>query len=305
MPKKYDAILKHLLERYADGWLEYLAADLHLRHTGPVRVIDADLAAVSAQADKVFRVESAPPWLLHLELQAGRDQQLPARVLKYNVLLTDRHQLLARSVIVLLRPAADGKELDGVVTYRLPEEDSYLEFRYRVVRLWRKPPEQFLAGQLGLLPLAPLSGVTEDQLPGVVRRMAERLKHEATVAEQEDLWTATHLLLGLRFPNDFVAQLLRGVLPMEESSTYQAIIAEGKELGRQEGWTEEARKLLLRQGTKSFGPPAKRVAAALNAITDLTKLEQLSERLLDVSSWEELLDLPPARRRSNGRTKSK
>jgi hypothetical protein len=76
---------------------------------------------------------------------------------------------------------------------------------------------------------------------------------------------------------------------MEESTTYQAIIAKGRAEGRVEGQAAEARKILLRQGTKRFGSPDARTRSAIEAIADVDRLEQLTERLLDVSSWDELL----------------
>lgn len=54
----------------------------------------------------------------------------------------------------------------------------------------------------------------------------------------------------------------------------------------------EARKLILRQGQKRFGPPDEAVATAMRAIDDLERLERLSDRLLDVTSWSELLATP-------------
>ena len=42
-------------------------------------------------------------------------------------------------------------------------------------------------------------------------------------------------------------------------------------------------------GRKRFGEPDAPTAAALQAITDLDRLEALSDRLLDVASWQELL----------------
>ncbi|MCS6861010.1 MAG: DUF4351 domain-containing protein [Abditibacteriales bacterium] len=72
---------------------------------------------------------------------------------------------------------------------------------------------------------------------------------------------------------------------MKESVTYQAILEEG----RTEGKTREARTILLLQGTKRFGPPSEETRAALEAITSVERLEYLAQRLLDVSSWEELL----------------
>ncbi len=80
---------------------------------------------------------------------------------------------------------------------------------------------------------------------------------------------------------------------MKESVTYQAIIAEGRAEGHAtgvvEGAVDEAIKLLLRQGSIRFGPPNKANLAVLKSITELARLEVLSERILTVDSWRELL----------------
>ena len=87
MAKPFDATLKHLLEAYPDHWLRLLGF-----HTaGPAAVIDADLSTVTAEADKVLRLAAPEPWLLHLELQASYDSRLPRRMLRYNILLDERH----------------------------------------------------------------------------------------------------------------------------------------------------------------------------------------------------------------------
>jgi hypothetical protein len=76
---------------------------------------------------------------------------------------------------------------------------------------------------------------------------------------------------------------------MRESSTYQAILDEGREEGREEGALREARKLLLRQGRRKFGAPEPAIEATVQAITDLDRLERMSDRLLDVMTWQDLL----------------
>jgi predicted transposase YdaD len=171
-----------------------------------------------------------------------------------------------------------------------------LIFRYQVVRVWQLPVETFLNGGLGILPLAPLSTVTENELPAVIAQMEQRIRAEATPEEAGTLWTAADVLMGLRYPRDLVAQLLQGVHGMKESVTYQAIVEEGKIEGKMEGKMEgkiEARQeVLLELGQKRFGTPDASTETAVRAIADLERLKQLSERLLDASSWEELLGAP-------------
>jgi hypothetical protein len=81
----------------------------------------------------------------------------------------------------------------------------------------------------------------------------------------------------------------RGITAMEESSTIRAFIEEGRQKGLQEGRARQARKFILRQGRIRFGDGDDAVVSRLDAISNLEKLEQLVERVLIVSSWDELL----------------
>ncbi len=49
------------------------------------------------------------------------------------------------------------------------------------------------------------------------------------------------------------------------------------------------RQTLIRQGRKRFGPPSPDVEAKLEAIVALDQLQNVADRLLEVSSWEELI----------------
>src|SRR5947209_8087111 len=120
-----------------------------------------------------------------------------------------------------------------------------MDFGYEVIRLWGIPVEQLLAGDLGLLPLAPLGKLPEDvTLPdgmaSVIQRLIERLQRQAAPDQARRLLTAAYVLTGLRIPDRRAAlQLFQGVRVMRESVTYMAIIDEGR--------VEEARKIILRQ----------------------------------------------------------
>jgi hypothetical protein len=72
---------------------------------------------------------------------------------------------------------------------------------------------------------------------------------------------------------------------MKESSTYQAILEEG----RSEGIVVAMKRLLLLQGTERFGSPDEATRATIEGMSSMEQLEPLSLRLLKVSSWEELL----------------
>ncbi|MGC8639159.1 MAG: Rpn family recombination-promoting nuclease/putative transposase [Isosphaeraceae bacterium] len=282
--KPYDSTTKELLELDPQGWLALLLG----RKLDQVRIFNADLATVIAEADFVLAVDESVPWLVHLEAQSSYDRDLPLRLQRYNILVYYRHRRPVQSIAVLLRPDADGPALSGLLRQSLPDGTLYHEFHYNVVRVWECPVDQILAGGLGTLPLAPLGKVTENELPAVIQSMRQRLEQEAPKNQAAMLWTATYVLMGLKYPDDLIEGLLQGVENMKESVTYQKILREG----RAEGRAEEVKRVLKRQATKKFGKPSPRFESAIDSILDLEKLEQLTERVLDAASWEELIGEP-------------
>jgi predicted transposase YdaD len=280
MSGTFDASLKELIERYPADWLALTGQTA----SGPVQVIDADVSSISAAADKVIRVPDSAPWLLHLEMQSSPKSGLAEQLHWYNALLGHGHGQRVRTVLVLLRPAADSPQLDGIYREQFPGEAPYLEFRYTVLRVWRMPAESFLAGPLGTLPLAPISAATEAELPGVVRRLDERLESEASPEQRLVLGTAAMLLTGLRLPQEAMLALYQGVHFMsilKDSSFYEWIIDEGK--------VEQTRAMILRLGQQKLGPPDEAVSTALKGITKLDRLERILEHVFVAASWPDLL----------------
>jgi hypothetical protein len=93
--------------------------------------------------------------------------------------------------------------------------------------------------------------------------------------------------MALSYSEEIVSRLLKGVAEMQESTTYQAILREGREVGRIDG----EQQILLRQGTKKFGKPDPAIRSAIEAITDIQRLEALGERIIEpgIRDWNELL----------------
>lgn len=176
-------------------------------------------------------------------------------------------------------------------TEQLPgAEEPYLVFKYQVIRVWQLAVDPLLNGGLSMLPLAPISRVAVDDLPRVVQRMKARLQGASSRGQAERLWTATYVLMGLRYERAFTERLLGEVLGMEESVTYQAIVAKGRLQGIEIGRVKEARDVLLRVGRKHFQKAAPaRIRKRIEAMDDRQQLEELLERLLDANAWEELL----------------
>jgi predicted transposase YdaD len=80
---------------------------------------------------------------------------------------------------------------------------------------------------------------------------------------------------------------------MQESTTYQRILREGRQEGLVEGRLGEARRFLRRLGTQQFGEPDAETVTALEAIQDVERLEALGEKVLrhDHKSWKDLLQV--------------
>ncbi len=74
-------------------------------------------------------------------------------------------------------------------------------------------------------------------------------------------------------------------------TTYDKGIERGMEKGIEKGILQGQRETLLRLGRKKFGAPSRDFETRITSIDDLAKLEILTDRLLDVGSWEQLLEL--------------
>jgi hypothetical protein len=88
---------------------------------------------------------------------------------------------------------------------------------------------------------------------------------------------------------------------VKDSTIYKKILREGffevyalaYALGYAEGRIIEARRILLRLGTKRFGAPKAAVLAAIEDLHDINRLEDLIDRCFDadVLDWDGLLRL--------------
>ncbi len=288
-----DPTLKALVEVDPNTWPALLG-----RPVGPTTLIDADIATVSGAGDKVLHVAAATPYLMHLEFVSGHDSaQLPRKLHLRNALLGSRHEMLVRSVAILLHPAADSRQLTGVYQETFPNEEPYQVFRYDVVRVWQLPPAVLLTGGLAALPLAVISDVTEAELPGIIERMKQRLSRPRARKQAQTIWAASFILMGLRYSPDLAARLFRGIVAMKESSTYQSILEEG----RKEAAVEQTKHILRSLGTSAFGTPDSRTTRVIEQLNNLDRLEKILERIRTANSWDELLEPIESGRRGRRR----
>ena len=164
-----------------------------------------------------------------------------------------------------------------------------MEFGYEVVRVWKRPAEELLAANVGVVPLAMLGQLPEglsleDGLAAVAKRVVERIIQEAPPDKVKKLLTDAYLLTGLRVRRDRAARIFRGVRAMHESDTYLAIVDEGQE--------KATREAVLAVGEERLGPPDNSVKTHLSAVTDLARLKRMIRRAVKAASWQEILETP-------------
>lgn len=272
MPNPFDATLKGLIRNHPADWLTYLG----FRFRRPPEVIDADLSVVSAAADTLVQTENE---VVHIDLQAGPDGDLPLRLLQDNVLARRQTGLPVWSVAVLLRSNAVTAGLSEVVEY------AETRFRFRIVRVWETSAEDWLKAGPGLLPLAVLGrsagGVRRSRsMPDLVGRILQKAKAEAP-EDAPTILFSSYLLAGMHTQRNILQAIYREVLAMEDNPAYQIILEDGA--------VRHQRQFLLGRGTKKFGAPTAEQSATLNAIEDIDRLDRMVDRLPRVKSWDALL----------------
>jgi hypothetical protein len=241
-----------------------------------------------------------------IEFQSGRDTSLSRRILIYNALLHGRFEVPVHSTAVLLRKQADEPALNGTLRYKTHGDRAGIDFRFEVVRIWERPASALLTGGLGMLPLAPLGELRPDSpeaaLPRMLHAIDERLEAELPPADAKWLLMAAWILIGMRVPRSTLKtfQEAMSMVDLRDSSTYQLILeeglaeglAKGEAQGLAKGEADGIRTTLLQIGSRRLGLPSAAVKESLNAVGDIARLRRMSDRLLDVTTWQELLSTP-------------
>jgi hypothetical protein len=285
MSMEFDATLKKLGTVFPADFLTAFDEP----PTQPVSLLNVDLSTVTKAADLIIGLGNPLAEIIHIDFQSGAMARKHADVLLYNSLLFAHYLVPVHSIVLLLRPSAAHSNLNGTVTYAVRPQRGRMNFTYEVIPLWRYPVEDLLAGGPGTLPLAVLGQLPEgvdlqEGITAVAQRIISRLEAEASEEQRRQLLTAAFVLAGLRLPRDRARQAFAGVRAMRDSDTYLAIMDEGRE--------QQAKRDILRLGTKRCGPPGASITTQIEGITDIDRLERIHDRMLEVETWEALLETP-------------
>jgi hypothetical protein len=151
------------------------------------------------------------------------------------------------------------------------------------------PADALLSRGLGAAPLALLTDDAESRLPELIKRFAERVASVApSEADGNLLLSCGYILMGLRYDKTTTQTLFAGVQKMKESSTYQAILEEGRDEGRDEGLLRGRREALLDALQERFQTVPPEIEAKIRAMTDMAKLQTAFRRVFHINAPNEL-----------------
>ncbi len=290
----YDKAGRYLVKRDPAGFFRWLLADPRLSFQ---TWIDARRLALPDQSDltndlvAVLRNDEAVEGIC-LELEAEARADVLTRLLEYlgrlwtepggrgsfsvscvsGVVLDLTGRSRARE-FCLRSAIAQGCRLELVILRRHLVDENGANLITDVARGNTSP---------WLLPWVPLMrGGDESAIISNWLREARRLSDQRDRADLGSLTLLFATLAGCRPAWNHGLRGLRG-WNMKTSPFLDEIRAEGR--------AEGIRDLVYRQGRQKFGKaPTRKQQKALEAITDLARLEALAGRLLDAGSWGELL----------------
>src|SRR5438552_6552187 len=146
MAMTFDATLKDMGRDSPQGFL----AAFDRPPTLPVKLLNVDLSTVTTAADLILGLGEPLVEIVQLDFQSSAAAWKHADLMVYNALLFAHYHVPVHTVVVLLRPQAGHSNLNGVIRYAARPGRGGREFRHEVVRLWERPAEELVGGDVGL-----------------------------------------------------------------------------------------------------------------------------------------------------------
>jgi len=229
--------------------------------------------------------QTAGGQLIHIELQSGNDAAMPFRMIEYCLGIQRIFGQFPRQVLLYVgeAPMRMENELRG----------PGLSYQYSLIDIRTVDGERLLeSDQVGDNVIAILACLRDDK--EAVHRIVERIAGLA-MAERETALAQLMILAGLRHLAGAVEQEARNMpidLDIRDHEVLGPIIIKAEQKGRQEGRQEglQAGELtvLRRLIERRFGALPSWAGEKLAAMP-ASELEDLSERLLDASTLDEVL----------------
>lgn len=229
--------------------------------------------------------------LIHIEIESpDRTTVLKPRLPSYYVHLRDTYSLPVLPIVIYLKVGLDGIGTD-IYTECFWELET-LRFSYLYVGLLALDGLKYVKGDNWLgVALAALMQIPHDKIVELGTEALRRLS-EAPLTEQQKFLLAecveSYLPLDPQQQKELERRLSDRTLEKVQAmnkTTYE----KGFEKGIEKGIEKGTQNTLLRLGTKQFGSASPELESRIREINDLTRLEELIDRLPMAQSWDDLL----------------
>lgn len=280
----YDAAVKVILSHCREAALEYFLG---------LEVVESEVmelpqeTASLRRSDFPIRVRTSEGRLLIvlLEVQSRWEQDLPLRLLEYDVRYRLKTGLSVLPAILLLTPS-------GAVVERF--EDEGLRYEFRVVSLAAMDARELLGtGNPCLFPFVALMKGGVDLFDEAERALTETLPPGP---DRADLLTGMALLSGLVSKELPQRLLSRRRDIMIESAAYEMIkkegYDEGLQHGMQQGMLAEGREMVLEALAERFGPVPPDIEDLIltrKSRRQIKELHRLALRVKNIDEFRKLL----------------
>ena len=270
MAQDYDRTSKWLIQHHGDAILRLAGVD----DLASWRPLQAELVQPRQLPDGLVEARRAgrdEPDYYILEIATYPDARLLEQVLRDLTLVYLDRRVLPEVLVLVLHPkgklkAGETQEL------RSPRGWTRWQASWRVVELWTVPAEELLAADdVGVIPWVPLSRFSGPPAP-ILRRCRARIDREAPAEERANLLAVTQVLTRLRYNDRRLLTILGGETAMIESPLLREFEAKTEQ--------KTMRKAILRGIEARFGPIPPEVTAALQAVEDGAKLDELFDLAL-------------------------
>jgi len=275
--QEYDVALKMLLKGSAALTVRVLTG------TAVAKWLDVELPKV--QKVKNLRLDllgqTADGQLIHIELQSGNDAAMPFRMIEYCLGIQRLFGQFPRQILLYVGEAPMHME-NG-----LRGQD--LSFQYGLIDMRTLDGDRLLESEeIGDNVIAILARLRDDK--EAVHRIVERIAGLA-MTERETALAQLMILAGLRHLAGTVEQEIQNMpidLDIRDHEVLGPLIIKAEQKGRQEGLQAGELTVLRRQIEKRFGALPHWAGEKLASMST-SELEDLSERVLDAGSVDELL----------------
>jgi hypothetical protein len=286
--REFDGNLRSLAGNYMADFLTWLVGDDAILEQS----LDTVLVAHERRTDLLLRYSQPNDvqGILHLEFQklVRKKSDLHFRMAEYCLRIRSKYGQMPKQVLILIENTPLARAVPSVFM------EGTMRVEYQVLRLWELNPQDILnLGRPGLVPLVALMGSVE-QLGERLAACGEILTTEVqSTQERQDLLALTVFFAALQQRSaPVIESFLRSremLNLLEESWLARELTAKAKAEGEARGEAKATQRHLIRLLTHKFGVLPEPVANTLLGITDLSRLEELIDIVIDATSLQEFI----------------